>query len=116
MIETVYKNRDNPNVITFKEDGIEIDFSAATRMVMSFSGSTITADSDVDSSLFDWLLGSGQVEFNLNGIGISGTVSATLIVYDAGHTNGQVLVRSIDVEMAIPRDARTFLNLEFVDV
>jgi hypothetical protein len=94
VIETVYKNRDNPNTVTFKEDGAAIDFSAATRMVLSFKGSAVVADTSVDGSLIDWSQGNGVVEFNINDIGITGgcSYSATLVVYDPAHTDGQVIV------------------------
>ena len=93
MIEVVYKGRDNPNAVTFKEDDVVIDFSAATRMVLSFKGSDVVADTDVDSTLIDWSSGAGVVVFNLNDLVVttSRQLPSTLIVYDPLHTNGQVL-------------------------
>lgn len=96
MIETIYKNRDNPITIEFRVDGDVIDFSAATRMVLEFEDSTTVADTSVDSSLIDWSLGNGEVQFNINMLdyGTSSTLNATLIVYDPTHQNGQILVHA----------------------
>ena len=94
MIETVYLNRDNPISVEFKEDGSLIDFSAATRMVLSFAGSLVVADTNSNPALIDWSIGSGVVEFNLNDLAIADgeLLHATLVVYDPLHTDGQVLI------------------------
>lgn len=90
MIEIVYKVSDNPNTVTFKEDGVAIDFSAATRMTLELSGLGVVADSDVDADLFDWSQGSGVVEFNLNDLDIApGKYSSTVRVFDPAHADGQ---------------------------
>ena len=103
-IEIVYKDRNNPNSVIFKEDGEPIDFNnpvAATRMVLSFKGETVIADTNVDSSLIDWAsveLETGEVVFNLNGLDITSNkyLFSTLVVYDPAHLDGQILVHIKD--------------------
>ena len=98
MIETVYKLRDNPNTVTFSEDGVVIDFSAATRMVLTLKRVGKIADTNDDAALIDWSQGGGVVEFNLNDIVITSKsdLYATLVVYDALHTDGQILAHMDD--------------------
>ena len=102
MIEVVYKNRDNPNTVTFKEGGVVIDFSAATRMVLSFYGSDVVADTAVDAALIDWTAGGGVVEFNINDLGVVAgrRLPATLIVYDPAHTDGQVIAHATSEDLS----------------
>tara|TARA_R110002167_G_scaffold161416_1_gene357616 strand:- start:57 stop:377 length:321 start_codon:yes stop_codon:yes gene_type:complete len=96
MIEVVHKGFDNPNKITIEEDGAAIDFSAVTRMVLSFEGSTVAADTSIDSALIDWSQGNGVVEFSINDLALCGHHAATLIAFDASHVDGQVLVHMDD--------------------
>jgi hypothetical protein len=94
IIETVFNGRDNPNKVIFYEDGETFDFSGVTRMVLSFDKSSIVADTDVDPALIDWTVGDGLVVFYLNDLGVSSTIAlaATLVAYDTGHPDGQVVV------------------------
>ena len=93
MIEIVYKGRDNPNVIIVKEDGEPIDFTSTSRIVMSFEGTTVVADTWVDPNLVDWSQGDGILEFHLNDLPIESDdrLSVLLIAYDPLHPDGQVL-------------------------
>jgi len=91
VVETVYKLRDNPNTVTFEEDGVVIDFSSATRMVCEFSNSVIVADSSVTAALFNFTSSVGVVIFNFNDLAISGKQVATLRIYDGAHPDGQIL-------------------------
>lgn len=91
--EIVYKGRNNPNSVTFEQDGVEIDFSAATRMLVDFEGISTSADTADNAGLIDYSQGSGLVEFNFNGLDIpAGLYRASVVVFDALHTDGQVLV------------------------
>lgn len=101
MIEDVFKQRDNKNILSFDDDGTVLDFSTATRMVLKFRGSDIEADSDVDSSLIDWTIGGGVVEFSIGGLDIpnGSELSSSLIVYDPLHSEGQILVHSDNNEL-----------------
>ncbi len=115
MIEIVYKGSDNPNTVTFKEDGAAIDFSAATRMTLELSGLGVVADSAVDAALMTWALSFDkqgnpindangdqywEVEFNLNDLDIApDTYRATVKVYDPLHTDGQVVVHMDEIAM-----------------
>lgn len=101
MIEFVYKNRDNPNIIIISEDGTPIDFTTATRMVLSFDGSPVVADTDINNTLIDWSQGGGIVEFNINDLPISfyRPLPATLTVYDPAHLDGQTLIHSTNRQL-----------------
>ena len=115
MIEIVYKGSDNPNTVTFKEDGVAIDFSAATRMTLELSGLGVVADSGVDAALMTWALSFDkqggpinddngdqywEVEFNLNDLDITpDTYRATVKVYDPLHMDGQVVVHMDEIAM-----------------
>ena len=93
MIEVIYKDRSNPNTVTFYQDSVAIPFAGVTRMTCAFAGSAVIADSAVDPGLFDWSAGSGVVEFNFTTLALPpGTYKATLVAYDALHPAGQVLV------------------------
>ena len=92
LTEIVYKGADNPNSVTFYEDNVAMDFSATTRMVLTLSGAGVTIDSDILATAIDWSAGSGKVIFKLNDESIEpGLYKATLKVYDATHTSGQVI-------------------------
>lgn len=95
VYEYVYKSRDNINIVNFSDqDGI-IDFSAATRMLVQFDGSTVVADTDVDPTLIDFSLGSGDVSFKFGGLSVDvGEYPASVIVFDGSHPNGQTLVHA----------------------
>ena len=114
MIETVYLDRDNPNTVTLSEDGALIDFGATTRMILSFEGSAIVADTSVDATLIDWSAGLGVVEFNLNDLAIDAgsELYATLVSYDATHTDGQVLISSSVSRKATIAGSLRFLFLD----
>ena len=102
MIEYVYKNRNNPNIVQFALDGAAIDFTAVTRMVLSFDESdTIIADTDLDASLMTWDA-SGNVTFNLWTLDLPDGFSsaATLIAYDPAHLDGQVIVHDSQHDLA----------------
>jgi hypothetical protein len=100
LTEVVYKGRDNPNSITVEQDGLPLDFSAVTRMTCAFTGSATVADSDENSSLFDWDQGGGKIEFNFNDLDIpAGNRHATLIAYDPVHPDGQVIAHECGADL-----------------
>ena len=95
MIDNVYKSRNNFVSLIFEEGEEFIPFTSATRMVLSFAGSSTVADTAVDSALIDCTTGQGIVNFYLKGIDleINKLWPATLIVYDpSNNVNGKVLV------------------------
>lgn len=95
MIEVVYNQRDNPNTVQFLDQDGSIDFSSATRMLLKFKGSLIVADTDVDATLIDYSAGDGDVTFRLNDLSVdAGEYPSSLIVYDTGHPDGQILVHA----------------------
>lgn len=92
-VETVYKGADNPNDLTFFEDGVAIDFSGATRITCEFGDTGVIADSDINPEYFDWTIGDGVVEFKFNDLAIAdGRYKVTMKVYDPLHDPYQVLI------------------------
>lgn len=87
----VYNNSDRPCKITISDNSGPVDFSAATRMVLSFRESDLIADSDVDADLIMWDA-FGNVTFNLGNLGLEkGFYTGLLAVYDPAHPDGQVI-------------------------
>jgi hypothetical protein len=117
MIEVVHIDRDNPNTIIVYQDGVVIDFSAATRMVLSLVGSSVVADTNIDSSLINWSLGDGRIKFNLNGLGVSSNTEhfGTLVVYDPAHSNGQVVFSGAGIGVIRIEEPDETLRLQFVE-
>ena len=106
-VETVFKQRDNLNIVNFSDmDGNVIDFAATTRMVLKFEGSTVVADTAIDPTLINFSIGGGDVSFQINDLLIAeGEYSASLIQYDLIHVDGQIVVHADD----------NFLLFRFVD-
>jgi hypothetical protein len=91
ITELVYLGRDNINELVIAEDGAAVDFSGALRMVLKFEGSDVVADSIVSNEYINWEAG-GRIKFKLGALPIvPSKYSATLIVYDIDHDDGQVL-------------------------
>lgn len=96
----VYRGRDNIVQCTFTQYNgrkfVGLDFSAVTRMVLILPyGPTeqYVFDSATASSVFDWTQGAGLVVFDLTGYGLPvGVYRMQLVVFDAEHTDGQVVV------------------------
>lgn len=93
IVELVYKGRNNPIFLTFKEDREFIDFTSVTRMVLAFEDQDIIADSAIDPSFINWTLGNGVVQFNLESLPISSDepLPSTLVAYDEVNTDGKVI-------------------------
>jgi hypothetical protein len=107
--EIVYKNRDNPNVVSFFEDNVAMDFSSVTRTVLKLYNNNLalqlTEDSDNSPSLISWA--TNEITFNINDLVISnGRYQAEVIIYDSSHPNGQVI--------AHPKSAVDTLVFEYV--
>jgi len=107
-IKAVYNGTNRPVRITVLQDGEGVDFSAATRMVATFRGSAIVADTAVDNTLIDYSAGSGVVDFNFGGLSVPvGIYAASLTVYDAAHPLGQPVIH--------PDTAGELLQLQFIE-
>lgn len=101
-MEYVFKNRDNTNVLVFSIDGTPIDFTATTRMILRFEdGTEVDTDVPPGDTMIDYSAGSGEVTFKLGTLTIADQTiaSASLIFYDAGHTNGQIITHAANREM-----------------
>jgi len=87
ITETVFLSRDNTNNVTIKSDGVAVDFSSVTRFVMTFEGSTVTADTDTTAGI---ITGSsaGVVTCDFGALALAGLYEAALTVYSAGNPNG----------------------------
>lgn len=108
--EIVYKNRDNPNVVTFYEDYVAMDFTSTTRVVLKLYNSNrvlqATVDSNSSPSLISW--SGSDITFNLNDLVLNSAIyQAQVIVYDSSHPDGQVI--------AHPRSVDDLLSFEFVN-
>jgi hypothetical protein len=92
ITEPIYLGRDNTNVLTFTNaDGTPLDFSGVLRMVLSFEGSPVKADSLLSNEFINWD-SEGHVTFKLGALPIvPSKYSATLVAYDLDHDDGQVL-------------------------
>lgn len=103
--ERVYIGRDNYSDVEFSQGRNRpspIDLSEVTRMVLTLTPGEITdavpeivVDSDVDADSIDWeTTGAGIVRFSLGDVaGVDNQqYNASLVMYDAAHTDGQVLI------------------------
>lgn len=90
------------NVVSFRIEYVsELDFRDISRMVASFEGTAIVADTDVDPALVSWSI-DGIIELNVGGLGVpAGLRRLTLKAYDGGHPSGQVLVCPGGQQMAL---------------
>ena len=119
MKKSVFKGTDTVLSILVKQDGVPLDFSSETRMVLSFYGTDVVADSSVSASLIDWFSGqTGEIRFNLNGLDIPHGKShwATLRVYDPVHPDGQVLFAGHGVGRFVQPKENGHLRLLFLDI
>lgn len=116
MRETVHLNRDNPNTIILEQDGELIDFTAVTRMVLSFVDSDVVADTDQDSGLISWNA-NGEVTFNINDLGMDNgdCFFGTLIAYDPDHLDGQVLFNGEEFKHTRRRSRNRYVRFLFVN-
>ena len=89
--EKIFPNRDNIALVLFKQGGVAIDFSTATRFVMTIGTDVI--DTDIDSDAITTTATQGELQFKLGTLSLTftGKKFATLIVYDPAHTNGQTI-------------------------
>jgi hypothetical protein len=118
MREVAYQNRDNEISFIVKQDGVAVDFSAATRMVLSFADTAVEADSDVDAALIDWSSGdTGEIKLKIGGLALThGSIYlCTLVVYDATHTSGQTLFSGAEFEVNPKRYVDQYFELLFID-
>lgn len=88
IIETVYIGRDNTIDLLLTEDGVSIDHSLITRVIVDLNDTAgTTIDSDVSPGAFSW--DEGKLVLSLGHEGIAtGSYNADLIVYDPINTSG----------------------------
>lgn len=99
VAENIYDGRNNISLVTFKEDGTPIDFSGATRFLLTL-GATII-DTAIDAGSITTTVNQGQLRFDLGGLSIpAGSEFATLVVFDPAHTDGQVIVCASDKKLS----------------
>lgn len=91
MALVVYNNSDRACQIKVTQDGQLLDFTAITRMVLTFRESSIIADTDSNPDLITWD-SEGVIVFSLGHLGLDlGAYTGLLIAYDPAHINGQVI-------------------------
>ena len=89
--ETLYLGRDNGIDLTLKADGVAVDLSSVTRMILRDAGCVWEVDSATSPGAFDWSVGDGGVDLILGDEPIpAGAYSCRLIVYDPTNTDGVV--------------------------
>jgi hypothetical protein len=92
MIETVYQGRDNRNRIAIRENNVPLSLADASRVILYLDGYG-EIDSASHADLFDW--DDGVLEFAVGSLSIPiGDYRASVIVFDALHPNGQVLIHA----------------------
>jgi hypothetical protein len=98
--EEIFPTRDNVSLVLFKQGGVAIDFSLATRFVLSFGTDTI--DTAIDAGTITTTATTGELEFDLGQLTLTSTGKqyATLIVFDINHQNGQVLACEADENLS----------------
>ena len=96
IVEEVFINRDDTNLVTFFEDNVSIDFSTVTRFELKIG--TQTVDTAIDASSIVTTAVTGQLKFTL-GVGLTtpltktdGPTATCLIAYDQARPNGQIIV------------------------
>lgn len=96
--EIIFNTYDNISLLLFKQDGIAIDFTGFTRFTLELGG--VTVDTDIDSTTITTTATQGELKFDIGDKSIPvGSHNATLVWYDASHTNGQVLACSDDKDL-----------------
>ncbi len=98
ITEIVYKNRDNPNVVSFYEDNVAMDFTSVTRVVLKLFNRTLVLQHTEDSAnspiLISWA--TNQITFNINDLALAdGSYQAEVIIYDSSHPGGQVITHPL---------------------
>ncbi len=89
--ETVYLDHDNAIDLTLKADGVAVDLSSVTRMILRDSGCVWDVDSTTSPTAFDWSAGDGKISMSLGDEPIpAGAYSCRLIVFDPTNTDGVV--------------------------
>ena len=88
--EVTYLGHDNTIDLLLKADGIAHDLSSVTRMTLEVD--SVTVDSAISTSAFDWATGTtGKLILILGDESlIAGEYRATLTVYDSTNTDGIV--------------------------
>jgi len=82
--EIVYQGRNNTFSLTVKQDGVGVDWSAATNFELNVAGITVSSGISGDSL--------GEITFDIQSENIPiGTHVAELIVFDPSHPLGQVV-------------------------
>jgi hypothetical protein len=101
LAPVVYSGHDNLTVARFTQvidsglHEVTLDFSDLTRIILTFPGTSplIVFDSAELDGVIDWSQGSGLIEFDLSTFDIpENSYRAELVIYDAEHPRGQVLV------------------------
>lgn len=94
VIETAYLGRDNSIDLLLKADGVAVDLSSVTRMVLVVAGSTLVSSTNVDGDPILWSKSgydTGEVRLFLKDESLStGRNTAQLVVFDPTNTDGIV--------------------------
>ena len=92
ITEFVYNDRDNTNDLLLKADGVAVDLSTVTRMIVEDVDGSFSVDENTSPSAFNRDTGvTGKVIIALGGESITaGKYIVRLIVYDPTNTSGLI--------------------------
>lgn len=89
VTEYVYKNRDNPVVLTVKSSNSTTPLNGVTRMTVELIEARLTFDSDLVATDITWT--DTTFTLSLNDKLVSGSQRAIVVAYDPAHPDGQVI-------------------------
>lgn len=93
-VELVFKNRDNPNIVSFSEDNVAMDFTNTTRVVLRLYNRNFVLITTVDSASSPSLItfATDKITFNINDLSVAdGVLEAEVVIFDSSHPLGQVI-------------------------
>lgn len=100
---TFFSNRDNEQDVVLLSDGVPVDPSSISRVVVDVDGTTLV-DSQVDPTFFQWPVAGtykGQAVqvirllLGASGAPVGEYPAGRLLIYDPDHTNGLVWAEDV---------------------
>ena len=89
--ETIYLGKNNAIDLILQADGVAVNLSSVTRMILRDVGCLWEVDSTTSAGAFDWSAGGGALSPRLGDETIPpGTYNCWLIVFDPTNTDGIV--------------------------
>ena len=97
--EVVFSGHGNEVVVELSSDGVVVDLSPVTRVVVS--SAAVMVDSDVTAGAIDWSLGNGQIKLMFGGLSLPVRLhsNARIITYDSSNPAGIVWTDDFQFEV-----------------